>query len=155
MDEFRAPIYKDGGRLYQISTANDLTRDALLHAWLKEDKSLIDNKRAYTHDAERWIPGSWWINSLFAFRDGIIDLSTTDGGIVHDDKGAYAILLRTTDEVEGANAEAFTYSARADDNGRYLLTAGTESSRHPVRVLRSHNVMSQWAPRAGIRYEGL
>ena len=49
----------------------------------------------------------------------------------------------------------FVYRARSNDKGRYRLTAGTPESRHPVRILRSHTLRSFYAPKAGLRYDGL
>lgn len=85
----------------------------------------------------------------------MIDSSTPQGGIVSDSKGAYAVFLTDDDELSGSTAEKFVYRARDGDKGRYRLTAATLDSRHPVRILRSHTLRSFWAPRAGIRYEGL
>lgn len=99
--------------------------------------------------------GSWWINPLFAYRAGILDSSDSQGGIVADSKGAYAVLLTGADEVLCHAPEKFVYRARNGDKGRYRLTAATIDSRHPVRVLRSHTLRSLWSPRAGVRYEGL
>ena len=72
-----------------------------------------------------------------------------------DGDGAYAVLLTNEDEVNGPTADAFTYRARNNDKGRYRLTAATRESRRPVRILRSHSLRSFWAPKAGIRYDGL
>jgi hypothetical protein len=107
------------------------------------------------HDAAAETLHSWWINPLFAFADGIIDSVTADGGIVSDANGAYAILMAGNDEVSGPSFEAFTYRAKNSDRGRYRLTAATRESRQPVRVLRSHSLRSFWAPKAGVRYDGL
>ncbi|KAL1584640.1 hypothetical protein WHR41_06829 [Cladosporium halotolerans] len=100
-------------------------------------------------------PGDWWIGPLFAFYAGMIDSCTPQGGIVSDSKGAYAVFLTDDDEISASSAEKFVYRARNGDKGRYRLTAATIDSRHPVRILRSHTLRSFWAPRAGIRYEGL
>lgn len=98
---------------------------------------------------------SWWIGPLSAFYAGMIDSCTPQGGIVSDSKGAYAVFLTDDDEISASSAEKFVYRARNGDKGRYRLTAATIDSRHPVRILRSHTLRSFWAPRAGIRYEGL
>ncbi len=92
---------------------------------------------------------------MLAFRDGIIDSKTTDGGICADADGAYAILLKDNDEVEGTSQTRFTYRCRPGDKGRYRLTSANDKSGYSVRVLRSHALASLWAPRAGVRYEGL
>ena len=98
---------------------------------------------------------SWWISPLFAYRDGIIDNSSSDGGITSDSTGAYAIAMTEGDEVAGSDPELFQYHARDRDPGRYRLTGGTPDSRQPVRILRSHTLHSFWKPNAGLRYDGL
>lgn len=103
---------------------------------------------AYTMD-------SWWVNSLFAYRGGILDSADPRGGIVADSKGAYAILMTSGDEIWSESPEKFIYRARDGDRGRYRLTAATIDSRHPVRIMRSHTLRCFWCPKAGVRYEGL
>lgn len=92
---------------------------------------------------------------MFAFRAGMIDSSETDGRIVADANGAYAVFMTGSDEIAGTSPEVFTYRARSDDKGRYRLTAGTPDSRQPVRIIRSHSLRSLCTPRAGLRYDGL
>lgn len=103
-----------------------------------------------THDLN-----SWWISPLFAHRAGIVDSGSSDGGIVSDAVGAYAVIMTDGDEIPGPTPESFQYRARDRDPGRYRLTAGTPESRHPIRILRSHSLHSFWKPRAGLRYDGL
>jgi hypothetical protein len=64
-------------------------------------------------------------------------------------------MMTDCEEVEATTAEAFTYRALENHSGRYRLTAGQVHSRQPVRILRSHTLSSPWAPRAGVRYDGL
>src|SRR6186713_1241275 len=97
---------------------------------------------------------SWWINGMLAFREGIIDQISTNGGIVANQNSAYALVMKDSDEVEQGSSYKFTYRCKPHDPGRFRLTAADYRSRHPVRVLRSHSSSSMWAPRAGIRYEG-
>lgn len=92
---------------------------------------------------------------MFAFRDGIIDSDEQDGGITADANGAYAVLMTDIEELECTSPDAFIYRARDTDNGRYRLTSGARESRQPVRVLRSHSLRSFFAPKAGLRYDGL
>ena len=127
----------------------------MFNRWAKQSPNLVDDERAYSHHLDEFEPGQWWINGMFAFRDGIIDSKTTDGGICADAYGAYAIVLKDHDEVEGSCATRFTYRCRPKDTGRYRLTSAKDKSRYAIRVLRSHSLASLWAPRAGIRYEGL
>jgi len=85
----------------------------------------------------------------------MLDSADPKGGIVADSKGAYAVLLTGGDEIAGETPERFTYRARHGDKDRYRLTAATIDSRQPVRILRAQTLRSFWAPRAGVRYEGM
>jgi hypothetical protein len=63
--------------------------------------------------------------------------------------------MTAEEEIHGPDPETFTYRARNEDAGRYRLTSATKESRDPVRILRSHSLRSFWAPKAGVRYDGL
>jgi hypothetical protein len=92
---------------------------------------------------------------MLAFRDGIIDDKCTDGGICYNELGAYAVVLMGSDEDNSPSPESFTYRCHTRDRGRFRLTSADFRSRYPVRVLRSHTLSSLWAPRAGLRYDGV
>ncbi|KAF2104593.1 hypothetical protein NA57DRAFT_70799 [Rhizodiscina lignyota] len=155
LEAIRPPLYERGGRLWKISAISDLTRDDMFARWSKQSPNLVDDERAYSHYLDEFEPGHWWINAMLAFRDGIIDCKSTDGGICVDKHGAYAILMKDDDEIASSNPHRFTYRCRPTDKGRYKLTAANFNSRHPIRILRSHSLSSLWAPRAGVRYDGL
>lgn len=82
-------------------------------------------------------------------------MSKSEGAIVSDSNGAYAVVLAGNDEIDSVDPNTFQYVARDSDPGRYRLTAGTPESRQPVRILRSHTLHSFWRPKLGIRYDGL
>jgi hypothetical protein len=95
---------------------------------------------------------SWWIKRAAAYRDGIIHGS--GHGITYDDEQAYAILM-TGDQETGTELEGvIRYQAEPADPGRFKLLKNHLSKR-PVRVLRSWKLDSKWAPKAGLRYDGL
>jgi hypothetical protein len=98
---------------------------------------------------------SWWINTLYAYYAGIIGLEAIEGGTTFDKHGAYAVVLKTSGEIEARDVDQFTYRVPHSDKGKFRLTAATPQSRDPIRVLRSHNISSIWGPKAGVRYEGL
>lgn len=98
---------------------------------------------------------SWWINTMFAFHDGIIAHSKNDSRVTNCYEKAYALLLTDSDELDCTDPAHFTYRSTPGDARRYRLCAGTPASRQPVRVLRSHTLRSFWSPRAGVRYDGL
>lgn len=88
----------------------------------------------------------------------MIDEKTVNGGITFDENGAYAILMTESDEVHGklheSNLASCTYRTRCDDRGRYILSK-PDAKREPVRVLRSHKLVSLHCPKVGVRYDGL
>jgi hypothetical protein len=97
---------------------------------------------------------SWWINTMFALRDGIIDNKCVNGGICCDDKTAYALVMREADEIQADNPSDIVYKCRLGDARCFRLIQVCRD-RRPIRVLRSHSLASLWAPVAGVRYDGL
>ncbi len=95
---------------------------------------------------------SWWINTAYAYQDGIIDDS--QDGVTADEDGAYAILLRNDQEIDSGRSDMVVYKATSTDRGKFMLMRNL-NSRVCVRVLRSWRSESEWAPRAGLRYDGL
>ncbi|KAI7012539.1 hypothetical protein D0867_14889 [Hortaea werneckii] len=148
-------LYEPGGRLNGICEPEDISRDVLFVKWLKSPSAAFSPLKAKRFGDLGFTAGDWWINPLFALYAGIIDNSDANGGVVADANGAYAVVMTEGDEVKGSSPDKFVYRARADDTGRYRLTAGTPESRQPVRILRSHSLRSFYAPKAGLRYDGL
>jgi hypothetical protein len=120
-----------------------------------QDSQQSDNHRSYTHGSLGSKVGAWWINGLFAFKDGVINSACTNGGIVHTRSGAYALVMKGDDETNAPHPSKFTYRCRFADGGRFRLTSADFRARYPVRVLRDHRLSSIWAPQTGIRYDGL
>lgn len=117
--------------------------------------SRLESMYRLSHVWFKLIVHSWWINPLFAHHAGIIGLESIEGGTTYDKNGAYALLLKDTDEIDPRSEGTFTYRCPIKDKGKFRLTAATPVSRDPIRVLRSHSIKSIWAPKAGVRYEGL
>ena len=167
------PLYEPGGRLNGICNPDDLSKEKLMIKWLKTpglkpsplharrvgDLGFKPGESVFLLIVNALIPAdhvsSWWISPVFALRGGIIDSAEAAGGIVSDVDGAYALLMTGDEEISGPSPDSFTYRARSHDRGRYRLTAATRESRQPVRVLRAHSLRSFWAPKAGVRYDGL
>ncbi|KAF2790498.1 hypothetical protein K505DRAFT_79148 [Melanomma pulvis-pyrius CBS 109.77] len=142
----------DGKGLARIkSHRNDLT-EMVIWGSEQERESLVSQLLVVKADC---FGHSWWLNPLFAYHAGIIDLDSTEGGICFDKYGAYAVLLKDTGEVDASSEASITYRCRDNDQGRFRLTSATSRSRLPIRILRSHSLSSIWGPKAGVRYEGL
>ncbi|KAF2763778.1 hypothetical protein EJ03DRAFT_340268 [Teratosphaeria nubilosa] len=147
-------LYEEGGRLHGVCKPEDTSKDKLMIRWMKAKE--IKAFAAHSWGDLGFKPGDWWINPLFAHRDGIIDRSENQGGIVADAHGAYAVLMTGDEEVSSSTPNQFIYRAKhSHGSGRYRLTAATRESRKPVRILRSHTLRSFWTPKAGVRYDGL
>lgn len=171
--ELRTPLFDAGGRLHGISSPEDVEKERLMARFTKSPNARIAHSFSRRHGDLGFKPGeyvggkslyykkvlltplSWWINPMYAYHDGIIDSGNSKGGITCCHKESYAILLTHEDEIAGPHPNHFTYRPRDDDPGRYRLTAATTSSRHSIRILRSHTLRSLWSPRAGVRYDGL
>ncbi|KAF2202480.1 hypothetical protein GQ43DRAFT_310365 [Delitschia confertaspora ATCC 74209] len=156
LKSIRPFLYGRGGRLEGIARPSDKSRTALLKRWQYTCPERIAPSVSRRHGDLGFKPGDWWISPLFAYHAGIIDLKTTDGGICCDDQKAYALLLKASeDEIMTSTPKEFTYRCPRNDPGRFRLTAADPKSRHLIRVLRSHTLTNLWAPKVGVRYEGL
>ncbi|KAK8190137.1 uncharacterized protein BKA78DRAFT_353593 [Phyllosticta capitalensis] len=154
--EVRPRLCRSEGRLDGICTGLEMTRDALVRYWAEMDPEIMDKKRGMQHGSLDFKPGDWWINGMFAFHAGIIDLQSTGGGICADKNGAYAVVMTGSDEIYGETPEKFKYRCRPGDPGRFRITSVVDSrSRSTIRVLRSHTLTSLWSPSCGIRYDGI
>jgi hypothetical protein len=91
---------------------------------------------------------------MFALRDGIIDSQCVNGGICCDDRAAFAVVMRETEEIQADSPSNIVYKCRLGDDRCFRLMQVCRDGR-PVRVLRSHSLASLWAPVAGVRYDGL
>ncbi|KAI9701184.1 MAG: hypothetical protein M1836_001853 [Candelina mexicana] len=111
-----------------------------------------DLERAYTIGHSGFEVGDWWIETTYAYQDGIIDDSRD--GITADEDGAYAIVVRDDHEIDSGRPDMMVYRATGTGRGKFMLMRNL-NSRACVRVLRSSRSKSEWAPRAGVRYDGL
>ncbi|KAI9721835.1 MAG: hypothetical protein M1812_002171 [Candelaria pacifica] len=122
---------------------------------LRKDSWLVtggDPERAYAAGHNGFEVGDWWIKAAYAYLDGIIDDSRD--GITADEEGAYAILLGKDQEIDSGRPDMIVYKATSIDRGKFMLMRNLKS-RLCVRILRSWKQDSVWAPRAGVRYDGL
>ncbi|KAK3069756.1 hypothetical protein LTR53_011651 [Teratosphaeriaceae sp. CCFEE 6253] len=150
------PLYGPGGRLHNVAKPENLSKEELIMKWLRvSGADRLSQVKALRSGGLGFKPGDWWINTLFAFREGIINGVEAPGGIIADLIGGYALVMTGTSEESSSSPDEFVYRAQNTDRGRYRLTCATPDSRHPIRVLRSHTLRSFWAPRAGLRYDGL
>lgn len=81
-------------------------------------------------------------------------IDDSSDGITANEDGAYAVVMTDEEEVESGREGVIFYKASSRDPGRFQLMKNM-TNRGPVRILRTGRLKSIWAPKAGIRYDGL
>ncbi|KAF8865801.1 hypothetical protein BDZ45DRAFT_720527 [Acephala macrosclerotiorum] len=112
-------------------------------------------RRARTVGGTGFKPGEWWPNKTAAARDGVITAGET---VVTNNPtyGPTALAMVKGEEVEGPEPNMTQYSVtgivgdKEINEMRHFL-----DRRGPFRVLRGHRLRSRFAPKGGIRYDGL
>ncbi|KAI9817356.1 MAG: hypothetical protein M1832_004662 [Thelocarpon impressellum] len=153
------PIYGASGIMRGILVKKDRIRTYMLDPNYSERRAA----KFYGHNGLQ--VNDWWPRQLCALRDGAHGVKM--GGIAGNTlTGAYSVLV------------AAGYEGLDDDCGDWLWYSGSDAhrntnpktptissyteclikslkTRNPVRVFRSHRGSSIWAPRVGLRYDGL
>jgi len=102
--------------------------------------------------------GQWWPTQLAAVRDGAH--GATVAGISGGEGGAYSCIMSGGHEYPDVdNGNEVLYCGTDSDNGtitdKTLLLLQSERTGNPVRLIRSSKVNSPFAPKIGLRYDGL
>ncbi|KAL9062269.1 MAG: hypothetical protein Q9157_009073, partial [Trypethelium eluteriae] len=160
LNDVQLILYGEGGRLWHVVKPGYFTHEETVRQWKKEQRTRrgapdILEEQPMEHGHLSFTPGQWWINQSFAFQAGIINDVGHYGGIVYNEGGAYAIVLAGSDEFNSDDPNRFWFHTKPGDKGKYRLTAADANSRYPIRILRTHTLHSPWAPKVGIRYDGL
>ena len=142
--------------------ADSSSADSLMKG--HERFKLMDPKQ---HGNGLLLNGAWWPSQLTALRDG--GHGATQGGITSNPKeGAYSVIMAGGEDPSGQ-------PYLNEDNGSEVLYCGTDNknpdvnkpsldtealltnyrTKQPVRLFRSHNLDSKFAPELGFRYDGL
>ncbi|KAH7321648.1 hypothetical protein BKA65DRAFT_540825 [Rhexocercosporidium sp. MPI-PUGE-AT-0058] len=97
-------------------------------------------------------PGDWWLNIHGALRDGAVGLA--DKMLTIGITGVVALALLAGEEISGPTLNLFEYTriSQGTDESMKLMAC---NRGQPIRVLRGSNLKSKYAPKAGIRYDGL
>ncbi|XMA12320.1 hypothetical protein WAI453_005111 [Rhynchosporium graminicola] len=99
-----------------------------------------------------FIPGEWWLNMHCAFRDGAV--GSVDKILTMGKSGVVALALFDGEEVNGPTNNLFEYTKITQNWDELMKLVGCNRGC-PIRLLRGSNLKSKFAPKAGIRYEGL
>ena len=95
--------------------------------------------------------GSWWLNTACAYRDGII--GTMDGLLEFGRDGLTSLCLLKGTEKEGPQVgKTIINIERSVRNNTTSLMLHIGKT---IRILRGYRLMSKYAPKAGLRYDGL
>ncbi|KAF2170153.1 hypothetical protein M409DRAFT_51907 [Zasmidium cellare ATCC 36951] len=133
---------------------NDRSSDSLLEGYPRPDTLKYGNGKL--------LNGQWWPTQLTCLRDGAHASTQAGiaGGSIDEGEGAYSCIMSGGHEYNDD-----------EDHGEWVLYCGTDSKdgqtteatkrminsvgKKPVRLIRSHNLNSPWAPIKGFRYDGL
>ncbi|KAI9840232.1 MAG: hypothetical protein M1838_004153, partial [Thelocarpon superellum] len=102
--------------------------------------------------------GDWWIEPACAYRDGMLDEANSHVAV--GIYGAYAIVMAKGEETETDNDtvkwKCTGKCIKPSSTGAGVLSLMSNMRNHThVRLLRSWKLKSRWAPRGGVRYDGL
>ncbi|KAH0080287.1 hypothetical protein KCU84_g17117, partial [Aureobasidium melanogenum] len=100
LSSIKVNLYNTGGRLHGISTPEDLQRELLLNKWSRKETAWVNPNAARRNGDLGFLPGDWWINTMFAYHDGIIANPSSDSGVTTCYTQAYALLLADSDELD-------------------------------------------------------
>ncbi|KAE9374716.1 hypothetical protein N431DRAFT_405640 [Stipitochalara longipes BDJ] len=95
--------------------------------------------------------GSWWLNIACAFRDGIV--GEIDEKVTKGPYNVTALPLLSGEEVEGPTLDMYQYIKTGTNKEMPFSILGNRGG--PVRILRGNALKSKFAPKIGIRYDGL
>lgn len=108
--------------------------------------------------------GQWWPTQLTCLRDGAHGSSQAgiSGGSIEDKVGAYSCIMSGGHEYgeDKDMGDVVLYCGTDCKDGSGTITDSTwrmihSVGKNPVRLIRSHNLNSDWAPKIGFRYDGL
>ncbi|KAF2721379.1 hypothetical protein K431DRAFT_284976 [Polychaeton citri CBS 116435] len=136
--------------------SNDKTGDSIDPEWHKIS--------ARYHGNGKLLNGQWWPTQLCTLRDGAHGYSI-QGISGEPEEGAYSIVM-------AGGLDSLGQKYANEDHGQWVLYCGTDGkngemsadtirmtesyeNKRFVRLIRSHNLKSDYAPEVGYRYDGL
>ncbi|KAI9675732.1 MAG: hypothetical protein M1817_001099 [Caeruleum heppii] len=166
LDEIRALLWARGGRMERCrrmksrvirsqSSETAVTSGRTPKRWMVEG---LRGHQAESYGNNGFEVGLWWIKAACAYRDGM--LGDPNGHITPGDYGASAVVLTAGTETETTTETTLwkvkTGDVRVSPSGRGVLCLMANMHNHSeIRVLRSWKLRSVYAPKAGLRYDGL
>ncbi|KAI1743549.1 hypothetical protein F4680DRAFT_347942 [Xylaria scruposa] len=143
MDKHRCAILVEGGRLKDVSFNSSLDYD--LGKW---QTMMVTGPVSEVEANLQFEPGHWWLNITCAERDGIVNSS-----LEIPTTGCYGFpalpLLTGSEEMIRHNTVRYVHE------GRTLHVPLISQVGRKIRIIRGYKLKSVFAPKAGLRYDGL
>ncbi|KAL3423464.1 YDG/SRA domain-containing protein [Phlyctema vagabunda] len=165
-------IKADATALWRRWEANDLDFDLLRGIKTTKETDKKTGKKNTSHkivDAKfkksalcvgdnGLVNGQWWPSRLACLRDGAH--GETEAGICgRNGEGAYSIVIANggyNDRDDGESVEYCGTRGELETPSKHTeLLRQTRAKRQPLRVLRAVHAKSKYAPKEGIRYDGM
>ncbi|ELR06555.1 hypothetical protein VC83_07495 [Pseudogymnoascus destructans] len=139
------------------------TEKGRLESGMKRTSHRLDKKYSLKRSANVvgdncLVNGQWWPNRICALRDGAH--GEQEAGI-HGQvgKGTYSVVVAQGGYADEDKEMAIEYCGTQSENSiptkNTKLLLESYESEQPLRVLRAENKSSKFAPKKGIRYDGL
>jgi len=147
----------DSSLLRGITTTKGVLQNGTKRTSHKLEKDW-SRKSANVVGANGIVNGQWWPLRLCALRDGAH--GEHEAGI-HGapGKGAYSVVIADGGYADKDDGESIEYcgtqSANTKPTKNTALLLESYRSKQPLRVLRAANKRSKYAPKEGVRYDGL
>lgn len=91
----------------------------------------------------------WWLNIYCVLRDGVI--SNPSAPLTRGRPGVTALAMISGEEIDGISGIVeYTKEGYMRD-----MPLGLLGNQCPIRVLRGSRLKSKYAPKVGVRYDGL
>ncbi|KAI2637467.1 hypothetical protein GGS21DRAFT_480644 [Xylaria nigripes] len=145
MDQHRCEVLVHGGRLKDVSFNKSLE-----HNLSKWQTKRLTGPVSEVEANQEFEPGHWWLNITCAERDGIVNSS-----LETPTRGCYGVtalpLLTGLEELVRYNTVKYVREGRSSDMHVPLIS----QVGRKIRILRGYRLKSIFAPKAGLRYDGL
>ncbi|RFU33886.1 hypothetical protein B7463_g2427, partial [Scytalidium lignicola] len=142
-------LQEEDGPLHDMALTCDRKKGG--QQWLINKSCGCQNLDPEHNEENCYQPGLWWPNMACAQRDKIV--STSNETISKGQYDLIALPMLTGSEEEGnePGTRRFLRTGSMGDMHIGLM----QKVGHTIRVLRGHTLKSKFAPRVGIRYDGL
>ncbi|KFX98086.1 hypothetical protein O988_04539 [Pseudogymnoascus sp. VKM F-3808] len=148
----------DSHLLRGITTEKGQLESGMKRTSHKLDKKYPLKKSANVVGDNCLVNGQWWPNRICALRDGAH--GEQEAGI-HGQigKGTYSVVVAQGGYADEDKEMAIEYCGTQSENSiptkNTKLLLESYESKQPLRVLRAENKNSRFAPKKGVRYDGL